>query len=131
MGHYASGNLNQIAVDDIFKTVGPSASFYRLMQHALTISFARRNPTFIHQLYANPAFFPFDLKKREAAYEEFNLHQLVGIYCIQLQTVGFYTALKQSPVGLKKVLELCVNYGESASLYIELLQFAITPVQDV
>ena len=125
VGHYAAGNLNQIDVAGIFKETGPSAHFYRMMQHVLTISFTRRNASFISQLYNNPSFFPFDLKNRDAAYEEFNLHQLAGIYCIQLQNPGFFNVLKQSPVGLKKVLELCVNYGESAKLYIDLLRFAV------
>jgi hypothetical protein len=125
VGHYAAGNVNEIEVAAIFKASGPSAHFYRMMQHVLTISFTRRNPSFIAQLYSNAAFFPFDLKNRDAVYEEFNLHQLVGIYCIQLKHPGYYSALKQSPVGLKKVLELCVNYGVSAQLYIDLLRFAI------
>jgi hypothetical protein len=51
---------------------------------------------------------------------------LVGIYCIQLQNPTFYNVLKDSPIGLKKVLELCVNYGDSATLYIDLLRFAQT-----
>ena len=126
LGHYASGNINQIDVADIFKETGPSAHFYRMMQHVLTISFTRRNTSFIGQLYSDVNYFPFDLKNRDAVYEEFNLHQLVGIYCIQLKHPGYYSALKQSPVGLKKVLELCVNYGESASMYIDLLRFALS-----
>jgi hypothetical protein len=124
VGHYASGNLNQIDVADIFKETGPSAHFYRMMQHVLTISFTRRNTSFIGQLYSDANYFPFDLNNRDAVYEEFNLHQLVGVYCIQLKHPGYYSALKQSPFGLKKVLELCVNYGESASMYIELMRFA-------
>ena len=126
VGHYAAGNMNQIDVAAIFKETGASAHFYRMMQHVLTISFTRRNASFIAQLYSNASFFPFDLKNRDAVYEEFNLHQLVGIYCIQLKHPGYYSALKQSPVGLKKVLELCVNYGDSASLYIDLLRFALS-----
>jgi hypothetical protein len=126
VGHYASGNVNQIDVAGIYKETGPSAHFYRMMHHVLTISFTRRNDSFVGQLYSTASFFPFDLKNRDAVYEEFNLHQLVGIYCIQLKHLGYYSALKQSPVGLKKVLELCVNYGDSAYLYIDLLRFAIT-----
>jgi hypothetical protein len=125
VGHYASGNLSQIDVAGIFKETGPSAHFYRMMQHVLTSSFTRRNTSFIGQLYNNASFFPFDLKNRDAVYEEFNLHQLTGIYCIQLQNPGFYNVLKQCPIGLKKVLELCVNYGEAANLYIDLLRFAV------
>jgi hypothetical protein len=125
VGHYASGNLNDIDVASIFKETGPSAHFYRMMQHVLTISITRRNTSFIAQLYSNASFFPFDLKNRNAVYEEFNLHQLVGIYCIQLKNPGYYSALKKSPIGLKKVLELCVNYGETANLYIDLLRFAV------
>jgi hypothetical protein len=125
VGNYAAGNFNQLDVAGIFKETGPSAHFYRLMQHVLTISFTRRNTDFIAQLYSNEEYFPFDLKNKDAVYEEFNLHQLAGIYCIQLQNTGFYNVLKQSPVGLKKVLELCVNYGEAANLYIDLLRFAV------
>ena len=126
VGHYASGNINQIDIAGIFKETGPSAHFYRMMQHVLTISFTRRNTSFIGQLYSDTIYFPFDLNNRDAVYEEFNLHQLVGIYCIQLKHPSFYSALKQSSVGLKKVLELCVNYGESASMYIDLLRFALS-----
>jgi hypothetical protein len=125
IGLYAAGNLIQIDVARFFKETGPSAHFYRMMQHVLTISFTRRNTDFLAQIYSNEEYFSFDLKNKDAVYEEFNLHQLAGIYCIQLQNPRFYNVLKQFPVGLKKVLELCVNYGESADLYIDLLRFAV------
>ncbi len=123
---YVAGNIHQPDIEQAFVALGPSAAFYRFLQQCLILYAGRNDSSILQYIYANNQWFPFDVLNKEAAYEEFNLHQLVGIYCFKQNLPGFTNALVQNPTSLKKVLQYCVHYGPSAESYMKCFESAFS-----
>jgi len=122
--HYVAGNTSLPDIHAAFVAMGPSAAFYRFLQQCLILAAGQNQSDVIRSIYQNEAWFPFDVQNKDAAYEEFNLHQLVGIYCFQKSIPGFADALSESAQALKRVLQYCVQYGIGAEEYIKLFNRA-------
>ena len=123
--HYVAGNTSMPNIQAAFEAMGPSASFYRFLQQCLILAAGQNHADVIRSIYQNEAWFPFDVQNKDAAYEEFNLHQLVGIYCFQKSLPGFADALSENAHALKRVLQYCVQYGAGAEEYIKLFNRAV------
>jgi len=123
--HFVAGNTTMPNIQAAFVAMGPSAAFYRFLQQCLILAAGQNHADVIRSIYQNEAWFPFDVQNKDAAYEEFNLHQLVGIYCFQKSLPGFADALSENPHALKRVLQYCVQYGAGAEEYIKLFNRAI------
>lgn len=122
--HYVAGNTSMPDIQAAFMAMGPSAAFYRFLQQCLILAAGQNHADVIRSIYQNEEWFPFDVQNKDAAYEEFNLHQLVGIYCFQKSIPGFADALSESAQALKRVLQYCVQYGIGAEDYIKLFNKA-------
>jgi hypothetical protein len=123
--HYVAGNTSMPNIQAAFEAMGPSAAFYRFLQQCLILAAGQNHADVIRSIYQNEAWFTFDVQNKDAAYEEFNLHQLVGIYCFQKSLPGFADALSENPHALKRVLQYCVQYGAGAEEYIKLFNRAV------
>lgn len=123
--HYVAGNTSMPDIQAAFVTMGPSAAFYRFLQQCLILAAGQNHAGVIRSIYQNEAWFPFDVQNKDAAYEEFNLHQLVGIYCFQKTLPGFAGALSENAQALKRVLQYSVQYGYGAEEYIQLFNRAV------
>lgn len=123
--HFVAGNTTMPNIQAAFEAMGPSAAFYRFLQQCLILAAGQNHADVIRSIYQNEAWFPFDVQNKDAAYEEFNLHQLVGIYCFQKSLPGFADALSENAHALKRVLQYCVQYGAGAEEYIKLFNRAV------
>jgi hypothetical protein len=123
--HYVAGNTSMPDIQAAFVAMGPSAAFYRFLQQCLILAAGQNHAEVIRSIYQNEAWFPFDVQNKDAAYEEFNLHQLVGIYCFQKSLPGFADALSENAQALKRVLLYSVQYGIGAEEYIQLFNRAV------
>lgn len=117
-GHYIAGNTFIPDIKSAWSALGPSAAFYRFLQQCLILGASHADNQVVKAIYCEDEWFPFSVEKREAAFEEFQLHQLMGIYCFKKAIPGFVEVLCLIPTALKRVLQFCVHYGSEASSYI-------------
>lgn len=117
-GHYVAGNTSVPDIKSAWTELGPSAAFYRFLQQCLIIGASHADTEVVKAIYCEEEWFPFSVEKKEAAFEEFQLHQLMGIYCFKKAIPGFAEVLCIIPAALKRVLQFCVHYGSEASSYM-------------
>jgi len=122
--HYVAGNIGLPDIESAYNSLGPTAAFYRFVKQCLIVAASHKDARIINNIYYDNLWFPFNVKNKEAAYEEFIVHQLVGIYCFHKNVPDFTKTLMESPTGLKKVLQYCVNYGPSAIVYMNCFEQA-------